>query len=55
MIPKKIIPKVAAPAKEGTAAFLNPEEMNALNRLALMSRYVVEGNLAGAHRSPLRG
>ena len=55
MIPKKIIPKVTTPAKEGTAAFLNPEEMNSLNRLVLMSRYVVEGNLAGAHRSPLRG
>lgn len=55
MIEKKITPKTASPAKEGTAAFLNPEEMNALNRLVLMSRYVVEGNLAGAHRSPLRG
>jgi uncharacterized protein (DUF58 family) len=44
-----------APAVQGTAAFLSPEEMHKLNRLVLMSRYVVEGNLAGAHRSPLRG
>jgi len=45
----------AAPAKEGIAAFLKPEEMHKLGRLVLLSRYVVEGNLAGAHRSPLRG
>lgn len=41
--------------KEGIRAFLNPEEMHKLNRLVLLSRYVVEGNLAGAHRSPLKG
>jgi uncharacterized protein (DUF58 family) len=41
--------------KEGIAAFLNPAEMHKLGRLALNSRHVVEGNLAGAHRSPLRG
>ncbi|MFT5123447.1 MAG: hypothetical protein ACI9QL_003599 [Candidatus Omnitrophota bacterium] len=41
--------------KEGITAFLNPEEMHKLNRLVLNSRYVVEGNLAGAHRSPLKG
>jgi uncharacterized protein (DUF58 family) len=41
--------------KEGTAAFLNPAEMHKLGRLVLLSRYTVEGNLAGAHRSPLRG
>ena len=29
--------------------------MHKLGRLTLLSRYVVEGNLAGAHRSPLRG
>ena len=43
------------PGREGIAAFLTPEEMHKLGRLTLMSRYVVEGNLAGAHRSPLRG
>ena len=41
--------------KEGIAAFLNPAEMHKLGRLHLLSRYVVEGNLAGAHRSPLKG
>ena len=43
------------PEKEGIAAFLNPAEMHKLGRLVLLSRYTVEGNLAGAHRSPLRG
>jgi len=43
------------PRKEGIAAYLKPEEMNTLGRLTLLSRYVVEGNLAGAHRSPLKG
>lgn len=43
------------PAGEGIQAFLNPAEMHKLNRIALMSRYVVEGNLAGAHRSPMKG
>ena len=47
--------KTDEPKKQGTAAFLKPEEMHSLSRLVLMSRYVVEGNLAGAHRSPLRG
>jgi uncharacterized protein (DUF58 family) len=47
--------KAPDPAVLGTAAFLNPAQMHTLSRLALMSRYVVEGNLAGAHRSPLRG
>jgi len=41
--------------KEGIAAYLNPAEMHKLGRLVLNSRYVVEGNLAGAHRSPLKG
>lgn len=40
---------------EGIAAFLNSDEMHKLSRIALLSRYVVEGNLAGAHRSPLKG
>ncbi|MFC1499353.1 DUF58 domain-containing protein [Verrucomicrobiota bacterium] len=43
------------PSKEGIAHFLMPEELNKLSRLVLLSRYVVEGNLAGAHRSPQKG
>jgi uncharacterized protein (DUF58 family) len=43
------------PTKEGIAAFLNPTELHKLGRLVLFSRQVVEGNLAGAHRSPLKG
>ncbi len=43
------------PGKEGIEAFLHPEERHKLNRMVLLSRQVVEGNLAGAHRSPLRG
>ena len=43
------------PGKEGIAALLLPEEIHKLGRLNLLSRYVVEGNLAGAHRSPLKG
>lgn len=43
------------PKPEGIAAFLNPEEIHKLDRIVLLSRYVVEGNLAGAHRSPLKG
>lgn len=43
------------PPKQGIAAFLNPAEMHKLGRLLLLSRNKVEGNLAGAHRSPLRG
>lgn len=45
----------ASPEKEGISAFLNPAEMHKLGRLVLNSRHVVEGNLAGAHRSPLKG
>ncbi len=41
--------------KEGIAGFLTPEERHSLGRLTLLSRYVIEGNLAGAHRSPLKG
>jgi len=40
---------------EGIARYLKPEEMHKLGRLVLLSRYVVEGNLSGAHRSPLKG
>ncbi len=42
-------------APEGISAFLNPAQMQKLNRLVLQSRYVVEGTLAGRHRSPARG
>lgn len=45
----------ATEEKEGISAFLNPAEMHKLGRLVLHSRYVVEGNMAGAHRSPLKG
>lgn len=41
--------------KEGIAAFLNPAQMAKLNRLTLSSRYVVEGTLAGRHRSSQKG
>lgn len=47
------VPRVAE--EEGIRAFLNAEEMNKLSRIVLQSRYVVEGNLSGAHRSPLKG
>ncbi|MDA3924220.1 MAG: DUF58 domain-containing protein [Kiritimatiellae bacterium] len=43
------------PAAEGIKAFLNSEQMYKLSRVVLQSRYVVEGNLSGAHRSPLKG
>jgi uncharacterized protein (DUF58 family) len=35
--------------------FLTSEELRDLNRLTVQSRYVVEGSLAGRHRSPFRG
>lgn len=44
-----------SPSEEGIAGFLTPEERHKLGRLVLLSRYVVEGSLAGAHRSPLKG
>ena len=47
--------KSRGPEQEGIKAFLNSEEMNKLSRIVLQSRYVVEGNLSGAHRSPLKG
>jgi uncharacterized protein (DUF58 family) len=40
---------------DGIAAFLKPEELQRLGRLTLQSRYVVEGNLSGRHRSPMKG
>lgn len=40
---------------EGITYYLKPEERHKLGRLVLLSRYVVEGNLAGAHRSPMKG
>ena len=40
---------------EGISSFLKPAELNKLGRLALNSRYVVEGSLAGRHRSPNKG
>jgi len=40
---------------EGIGAFLNPAQMSKLNRLTLNSRYVVEGTLAGRHRSAQKG
>jgi uncharacterized protein (DUF58 family) len=42
-------------SETGIRAFLNPAQMARLNRLALESRYVVEGNLAGRHRSAQKG
>lgn len=51
---KAELQKGSAPV-EGIAYFLTAEERNKLSRQVLLSRYVVEGNLAGAHRSPLRG
>ncbi|MEI8233262.1 MAG: DUF58 domain-containing protein [Verrucomicrobiota bacterium] len=40
---------------EGINSFLNPAELQKLGRLTLQSRYVVEGSLAGRHRSPNKG
>jgi len=42
-------------SKEGISAYLTPGQMSKLNRLALNSRYVVEGTLAGRHRSAQKG
>lgn len=39
----------------GLPAFLSALERHELSRLVLQSRDVVEGNLAGRHRSPVRG
>ena len=43
------------PIKEGIANFLTPQELHKLGRLALQSRYVVEGSLSGRHRSSTKG
>ena len=40
---------------DGIASFLKPSELHKLGRLAINSRYVVEGSLAGRHRSPNKG
>jgi len=40
---------------EGIARFLTPVELQKLGRLVLQSRYVVEGTLAGRHRSARKG
>ena len=39
----------------GIRSFLNPAQMAKLNRLSLQSRSVVEGTLAGRHRSAQKG
>lgn len=52
---KPVVEKNTVSEKEGITAFLKPAEMHKLSRLVLLSRYTVEGTLAGAHRSPLRG
>ena len=40
---------------KGLGKFLSVKELQNLGRLVLQSRYVVEGNLAGRHRSPMKG
>jgi uncharacterized protein (DUF58 family) len=40
---------------EGIARFLTPQELQRLGRLVLQSRSVVEGTLAGRHRSSMKG
>ncbi len=40
---------------DGINRLLNPREIARLGRLSLGSRFTVEGTLAGAHRSPLKG
>jgi len=42
-------------AADGIASFLKPAELHKLGRLVINSRYVVEGSLAGRHRSPNKG
>lgn len=39
----------------GISKFLKPGEIHKLHRLVFESRYVVEGNLSGGHRSPQKG
>ena len=40
---------------EGITHYLTPEQLHRFGRLTLLSRYVIEGTLAGAHRSAQRG
>lgn len=40
---------------EGIHSFLSTADLQRLNRLVMQSRYVVEGTLAGRHRSPFKG
>ena len=40
---------------DGIGKYLTPQELQRIGRLALQSRYVVEGRLAGRHRSPMKG
>lgn len=42
-------------SETGISAFLNAPQLATLSRLALNSRYVVEGTLAGRHRSAQKG
>jgi uncharacterized protein (DUF58 family) len=39
----------------GIETLLTPQDLSRLSRLAIGSRFVVEGSLAGVHRSPLKG
>ena len=43
------------PGKDGIERLLSAQELTQLGHLAIGSRFVVEGSLAGAHRSPLKG
>jgi uncharacterized protein (DUF58 family) len=43
------------PGKDGIERLLSAQELTRLGHLAIGSRFVVEGSLAGAHRSPLKG
>ena len=39
----------------GISRYLNAQQLRHIGRLLLQSRYVVEGSLAGRHRSPMKG
>ena len=43
------------PAENGISQLLSAEDMTRLSRLALGSRFTVEGTMTGAHRSQLKG
>lgn len=49
------LPFPLPPPMAGVNDFLNAQTMRKLERLALRSRYVVEGFRAGTHASPLKG